>query len=232
MGGGVVKASRTLASIGSVAIVATAMALAGCPDKNEGASAAASASANASADAGDGAAATAASALDGEKLVRDACLSCHTEHMLAQQRLTPAQWQKTVGKMVIWGANLDPKEIDPVVAYLVSTSGPNAGPYVADTVPAGDALTEIAALPDDPFPPGDIERGKRLFVDKCSACHGSDARGALGVALVDKPLLYRAVEFSRTVRRGRGKMIAIPLSDAAIGDVLAYLRSLRNAPLP
>lgn len=230
------SAARTLAAIASAAVVvmaALAMALVGCPDKNEGANAGPDASADASADAGDGAAAT-ATALDGKKLVRDACLSCHTEHMLAQQRLTPAQWQKTVGKMVIWGANLEPKEIDPVVAYLVSTSGLDAapGPFVPDTVPAGDALTEIAALPDDPFPPGDIERGKALFVNKCSACHGSDARGALGVALVDKPFLYRAVEFSRTVRRGRGKMIAIPLSDAEIGDVLAYLRSLRNAPLP
>lgn len=227
------NASGTLAA---VAIAAMAMALVGCPDKNktEGAGANASASADANADAGDGAAAATATALDGKKLVRDACLSCHSEHMLAQQRLTPAQWQKTVGKMVIWGANLDPKEIDPVVAYLVSTSGRDAppGPFVPETVPAGDALTEIAALPDDPFPPGDIERGKGLFVNKCSACHGGDARGALGVALVDKPLLYRAVEFSRTVRRGRGKMIAIPLSDAEIGDVLAYLRSLRNAPLP
>jgi mono/diheme cytochrome c family protein len=228
-----VSASRTLAAI---ALAAMATALVGCPDKNEGAGANANASANANAnaraDAGDGATAAAATPLDGKKLVRDACLSCHSEHMLAQQRLTPAQWQKTVGKMVIWGANLDPKEIDPVVAYLVSTSGTGAGPFVPETVPAGDALTEIAALPDDPFPPGDIERGKRLFVDKCSACHGSDARGALGVALVDKPFLYRAVEFSRTVRRGRGKMIAIPLGDAEIGDVLAYLRSLRNAPLP
>jgi mono/diheme cytochrome c family protein len=228
-----VSASRTLAAIAHPAM---ATALVGCPDKNEGAGANANASANANAnaraDAGDGATAAAATPLDGKKLVRDACLSCHSEHMLAQQRLTPAQWQKTVGKMVIWGANLDPKEIDPVVAYLVSTSGTNASPYVPETVPAGDALTEIAALPDDPFPPGDIERGKALFVTKCSACHGSDARGALGVALVDKPFLYRAVEFSRTVRRGRGKMIAIPLSDAEIGDVLAYLRSLRNAPLP
>jgi hypothetical protein len=118
---------------------------------------------------------------------------------------------------------LDPKEIDPVVAYLASTSGPGAppGPFVPETMPAGDALTEIAALPDDPIPPGDVERGKALFVNKCSACHGTDARGALGVALVDKPILYRAVELSRTVRRGRGKMIAIPLSDAEIGDVLA-----------
>ncbi|MDB5213226.1 MAG: putative Sulfite:cytochrome c oxidoreductase, subunit [Myxococcaceae bacterium] len=221
-----------MSTLRTAAMVAIAMALVACPDKNEGADAGANASASANANASDGAAPAAVTAADGKKLVREACLSCHSEHMLAQQRLTPAQWQKTVGKMVIWGANLDPKEIDPVVAYLVSTSGPNAGPYVPETVPAGDALTEIAALPDDPFPPGDIERGKALFVNKCSGCHGSDARGALGVALVDKPFLYRAVEFSRTVRRGRGKMIPIPLSDAEIGDVLAYLRSLRSPPLP
>ncbi|MEA2751985.1 MAG: cytochrome c oxidase cbb3-type subunit [Myxococcales bacterium] len=213
----------------AMVLIAMAIGLVACPDKNEG-SADASAKANAGADAS--AASAASAAADGKTLVRNACLSCHTEHMLAQQRLTAAQWQKTVAKMVIWGANLDPKEIEPVVAYLVSTSGPNAGPYVPDSVPAGDALTEIAALPDDPFPAGDIERGKALFINKCSGCHGQDGRGALGVALVDKPFLYRAVEFSRTVRRGRGKMIPIPLSDAEIGDVLAYLRSMKNAPLP
>ena len=218
------------------AVVACAAWLVACPSKNEGASASADASASASASAtagaGDGGAMTAAAAAaDGKEIVRGACLSCHTEHMLAQQRLTQAQWTKTVGKMTVWGANLDPKEVEPLVAYLSAMSGPDAHPYVAETVSAADALAEIEPTPDAPFPTGDAERGKPLFINKCSGCHGSDARGAIGVALVDKPFLYRAEDFAKTIRRGRGKMIAQPLSDAEIGDLLAHLRSLRNAPL-
>lgn len=225
--------ARWTTAVLASAIVASAIWLVACPSKNEAAGADAGASANASgSDGGEaGAMSAAAAAADGREIVRGACLSCHSEHMLAQQRLTTAQWTKTVGKMATWGANLDPKEVEPLVAYLAATSGLDAGPYVAETVTAAEALAEIAPTPDDPFPAGDAERGKPLFINKCSGCHGADAHGAIGVALVDKPFLYRAADFAKQVRRGRGKMLPIPLTDAEIGDVLAHLRSLRNPPL-
>jgi mono/diheme cytochrome c family protein len=227
--------ARWTTALAASAICVSAVWLVACP-KNEsadaGAGASADASASANADARDGSAGAPAASTDGKEIVRGACLSCHAEQMLAQQRLTPAQWTKTVGKMVVWGANLDPREVEPLVAYLSATSGPDAGPYVAETVSAADALAEIAPTPDDPIPAGDAERGKRLFIDKCSACHGADAHGAIGVALVDKPFLYRAADFARTIRRGRGKMTPLPLTtDAEIGDLLAHLRNLRNPPL-
>lgn len=230
--------ARWTAAVLASAMLASAVGLVACPSKNEGASAGASAdagadaNAEASASAGDGGAmSAAAAAADGREIVRGACLSCHTEQMLAQQRLTQAQWTKTVGKMVLWGANLDPKEVEPLVAYLSATSGLDAGPYVAETVSAADALAELTPTPDDPFPAGDAERGKPLFINKCSGCHGADAHGAIGVALVDKPFLYRAADFAKTIRRGRGKMIPQVVTDAEIGDLLAHLRSLKNPPL-
>ena len=215
--------------------IAAGAVIAGCPSKNEnadaGANANANANANASADAGaDAEGARAAAAADGREIVKGACLSCHSEHMLVQQRLTPAQWTKTVGKMAAWGANLDPKEVEPLVAYLSAMSA-DAGPYVPETLTASEALAEIAPTPDAPFPAGDVERGRPLFLNKCSGCHGADAHGAIGVALVDKPFLYRAADFATTIRRGRGKMIPQALGDAEIGDLLAYLRTLRNPPL-
>jgi mono/diheme cytochrome c family protein len=228
--------ARHRAPVIAGAIVACAAWLVACPSKNEGASADAGADASANADAtahgGEGGAlSAAAAAADGKEIVRGACLSCHTEHMLAQQRLTPAQWTKTVGKMTVWGANLDPKEVEPLVAYLSAMGGPDAGAYVAETVSAADAVAEVEPTPDAPIPTGDAERGKPLFINKCSGCHGAEAQGAIGVALVDKPFLYRAADFAKTIRRGRGKMIAQPLTDAEIGDLLAHLRSLRNPPL-
>ncbi|MDB4935067.1 MAG: cytochrome c, mono- and diheme variant family [Labilithrix sp.] len=184
-----------------------------------------------STDASAAEAATPLATTDGKSLVATACLSCHSEQMLAQQRLTQAQWQKVVTKMVGWGANLDPSEVAPLVAYLSSTSGPDAGPYIAETIPASEALAELAPLPD-PVPPGDPVRGKSLFIDKCSGCHGQDARGApgaLGVLLVDRPFLHRFADVAKTIRKGRGKMLPLSLSDTEIADILAHLRSLKPA---
>lgn len=167
------------------------------------------------------------SADEGRALVKGACLSCHSEEMLAQQRLTEAQWTKTVTKMVGWGANLEPKDTAPLIAWLAATYGPDAGPWVAARIDVDAAAAEIAALPDGPFASGDVERGKAAYTDKCSGCHGPDARGHIGTRLIDRPFLYRAGDVADVVRRGRGKMLPMPsMSDAEIADVLAYLRTL------
>ncbi len=205
-----------------------ALVLAGCPSSGKS---------DAPLDAGapaDAAAKTSAtpSTADAKALVAQACLSCHTEHMLAQQRLTQAQWTKTVTKMVGWGANLDASEVTPLVAYLSESYGPDAGPVAIETISADDALAELAPTPDAPFPAGDPEKGKALFIDKCSGCHGQDARGSIGVLLIDRPILYRAGDLAKIVRKGRGKMLPIALSDAEVSDVLAHLRRLKNAPPP
>lgn len=165
---------------------------------------------------------------DGRALVKGACLSCHTEEMLAQQRLGPAQWAKVVAKMVGWGANLEAKDTEALTGYLAATYGPDAGAWEPETMPADDAPRAIAPLPDGPFAGGDPERGKALYTDKCSGCHGPTARGHIGVLLVERPLLWRAAEVAETVRRGRGKMAPIAMTDGAIADVLAHLRTLRN----
>jgi mono/diheme cytochrome c family protein len=133
--------------------------------------------------------------------------------------------------MVGWGANLEPAEVGPLVSYLSASYGPDAGAYEVESMPAADAPAELAPAGDEAFPPGDATRGRALYVEKCSGCHGAEARGHIGVALIDRPFLYRPADVARTVRRGRGKMLPIPLSDAEIADVLAHLRTLRN-PLP
>lgn len=221
--------------IGIAMLAAVAASTGGCrKEQSTGADARADAGASASADAGADArpSASVSAGAEGKALVQGGCLSCHSEHMLAQQRLTQAQWQKTVTKMVAWGANVEPGEVAPLVAYLAENHGPDAGAYVAETIPAAEALAEIAPMPDDPLPPGDPARGKPLYTDKCQGCHGPDARGAIGVNLVDRPFLYRAADVAKTIRKGRGKMLPIALSDAEIADVLAYLRTLKNPPPP
>lgn len=53
-------------------------------------------------------------------------------------------------------------------------------------------------------------------------------RAHIGVLLVERPNLYRAGEVAEVIRRGRGKMTPMTMSDAEIADVLAHLRRLRN----
>ncbi len=222
------KRRRFAEVLGSVVLAA---GLAGCPSSSKSD---ARPDAATSADAGDASTSTSAStsASDGKALVAQACLSCHTEQMLAQQRLTQAQWTKTVTKMVGWGANLDATEVAPLVAYLSASYGPDAGPYAIETITADEALAELAPTSDDPIPVGDADKGKATFIDKCSGCHGQDARGGIGVLLVDRPILYRAKDLAAIVRKGRGKMLPVRITDAELGDVLAHLRRLRNPPPP
>jgi len=129
--------------------------------------------------------------------------------------------------MVSWGANLEPKDTEPLTAWLAATYGPDAGPYEPAVIDSAAAAAELAPEPDGPYANGDRERGRALYTDKCSGCHGPDARGHIGVLLVDRPFLYRAPEFAETVRRGRGKMPPMVIAESELADILAHLRTLR-----
>ncbi len=164
----------------------------------------------------------------GKAIVEAACLSCHTEEMLAQQRLPKAKWAATVKKMAGWGANLESSDTDALVTYLAASYGPDAGPWVPVSVSATAARHAQDPQDDGVYAGGDAEKGKATFLARCSACHGANARGDIGVNLVERPILYRAEEVATTVRRGRGKMAALPrTTDREIGDILAHLRTLR-----
>jgi sulfite oxidase len=49
---------------------------------------------------------------------RAACFGCHDEHMMQQQRLTRAQWDRELNKMTGWGAPLKPEDREAVLNYL------------------------------------------------------------------------------------------------------------------
>ena len=47
-----------------------------------------------------------------------ACLGCHDDHMMSQQRLTRDQWDRELNKMTGWGARLNPEQRSAILDYL------------------------------------------------------------------------------------------------------------------
>ncbi len=166
----------------------------------------------------------------GAQVLSTYCNVCHREDLVHQQRLSEKQWHATVDKMVRWGAPLNDAAMkETLVSYLAERYGPDAGPPAQRRIAPHTARAAVAPLPDAPFGDGDAARGEQLFGRSCVACHGPDARGQIGVNLVDRYLLDRAREFATIVREGKGKdqlMQGQPIDAAGIADLLAYLRGL------
>jgi hypothetical protein len=57
--------------------------------------------------------------------VKTACLTCHQEDVIRQQKLTRAQWDREINKMTGWGAPVKPEDRPGILDYL-------AGRYPAD----------------------------------------------------------------------------------------------------
>lgn len=54
----------------------------------------------------------------------DTCVTCHNEDVIRQQRLTRAQWDREVNKMVGWGARVQPDTRELLLDYLLRIAGP------------------------------------------------------------------------------------------------------------
>lgn len=55
---------------------------------------------------------------------KNACLTCHEMDAIAGQRLTRAQWEREVDKMIRWGAPVRAEERPAIVDYLLRHFGP------------------------------------------------------------------------------------------------------------
>jgi mono/diheme cytochrome c family protein len=76
-----------------------------------------------------------------------------------------------------------------------------------------------------------VQKGNDAFLTACASCHGKQAQGAVGPALVGKG----ATLVQKTVRSGRGIMPAFSvnlLSDEDLTDMTLYLASLSPTTAP
>jgi mono/diheme cytochrome c family protein len=208
--------------------------LSGCPSR--GPAAAADAGSAAADGASKPAAATpaapsAAVTKAARAVITDSCVACHDHQMLEQQRMTVAQWTAELDKMQKWGAPMEPAQKAALLAFASAHFSPSAGLHRAPALSAAEVEAQLAPTDDGPLAGGDAAAGATFFAQACAGCHGHDATGsALGVNLVDRPGLYRAAEFAAVVRDGRGRMPALPATDAQIAGLLAHLRRLPVEP--
>ena len=53
-----------------------------------------------------------------------ACLTCHEADIIEQQKLSRVGWQRSVEKMMRWGATIGDTEKEPLIDYLAARFGP------------------------------------------------------------------------------------------------------------
>jgi cytochrome c oxidase subunit 2 len=108
--------------------------------------------------------------------------------------------------------------------------------------------TEGGAAPARPAPPADpAARGKLLAADKgCTTCHSEDGSALVGPTLkglwgrietleggkkvrVDEPYVLRSIKTpgAELVKGYPDAMPQLPLTDAEIGDLIAWLQTLK-----
>jgi hypothetical protein len=55
---------------------------------------------------------------------RSACLPCHGTDVIEQQRLSRAQWEREVDKMIRWGAPVQPDDRSALIDFLAERFAP------------------------------------------------------------------------------------------------------------
>ncbi len=56
--------------------------------------------------------------------VKNACIGCHGEDMIAGQKLTRPQWEREIDKMTRWGAPVKSEDRDAIIEFLLRHFGP------------------------------------------------------------------------------------------------------------
>ena len=66
----------------------------------------------------------AASPIEPPSAYKSACLACHDDDVIRQQRLTRPQWDAEINKMTGWGAKVSDQDRSALLDYLAGRFGP------------------------------------------------------------------------------------------------------------
>jgi mono/diheme cytochrome c family protein/rhodanese-related sulfurtransferase len=212
--------------------------------------AAAAASGAGAGDAGDGGSALAK--LDGPALYASLCAVCHAPDATGYRAdnapsLVNATFLESATDDQLRRSIVEGRPGTSMAAYGAERGGPLDAAAIARLVawlrshgPAAPAaLPALATRPDGAA--GDSARGARLYTADCARCHGPLPDGGTATTaphLTNAAFLDVANDafLAFAIARGRPGTPMEPwkgkLSDAQIGDVVAYLRSLAAPPPP
>lgn len=169
------------------------------------------------------------------RIMQDNCLICHSQEMIASQRLTAAQWKAEVEKMVGWGSPLPPEQAAPLAAYL-GEMYTDAGPAKAPArIALRDALRNVLEPPatHPATGRGNLQHGAALYQANCASCHGPDGQGAdLGPNVVGIVRALDPADFHEVVAKGKHRMPAFQtlIKGQDEEDVRLWLLQKRYTP--
>ncbi len=185
--------------------------------------------------------------LTGEQVYQQYCAACHGKG-------TYTRWDKNFRRFVpaIRGASLAAIATQHYLRTNIERGrpgtqmpawGPHAGGLVPEEVAAVVAYLRTGTQPVPPSHAlslrGDGTRGLSVYFMNCQGCHGMSGRGGIAPE-IGNPVFQEAASddfMLRTIRFGREgtpmpafqRPDGAVLSDQDLADVLAYLRSLREA---
>jgi len=77
----------------------------------------------------------------------------------------------------------------------------------------------------------DADPGREVFETRCARCHGADANGGeMGPPIRMRLAARNDQQLATLIREGTAGMPAVPVSDAEMGPLTTYLRSLQRNP--
>ncbi len=122
-------------------------------------------------------------------------------------------------------------EMDAIVAYLQKIGRDYKETQKGVVQAAAVETFEEMKNPYEGMPEA-IEQGREIFQEKCSACHGPDAKGSIGPNLTDDEWKYGWSDREVFISISNGRPNGMPawgqiLSEDDIWKVIAYIRSLK-----
>lgn len=121
----------------------------------------------------------------GREVLTAACLGCHHDDMIRQQRLSKAAWEREIDKMVGWGAHVDAGRRATLAEYLA---------------------THFGLVPAVSHDPAAVAAGETVFQRACLSCHGRE--------MVEQQQLPEAA-WTREVTKMMGWGARVPEADKA-----------------
>lgn len=172
----------------------------------------------------------------GSQLANSYCLICHSaEYVYMQPPHDREQWTEIVHKMQqVFGCPLPDQQIAPLIDYLFGQNSIQISP----SPPAVQAEVPPVIRDQLPSMPGDPVKGKTLYVQHCTTCHGTGGKGdgPIGQTLIPPAANLTVLseksdaDLLNTIQNGRPGT-AMPswkeyLTLSDMNNLLSFLRTL------